>query len=358
LKWSAKLGRFAGIDVYVHVTFLLLLGWVGMSTWAATQSPSAVVASLVLIVLLFLCVVLHEYGHALTARRFGIGTRSITLLPIGGLALLESMPRDPRQEIVVALAGPAVNFVIAAALYLLILVGGRPGSLLAIDPTTGNLLPTLLAANLMLAIFNLLPAFPMDGGRVLRAALALRMDRVSATRWAARVGLALPIALAVVGWHKNPSLILTAVFVWIGAGAEASAVEVDARLSHQPAGRAMITDFQTLAPDDTQSRAIDLTLAGTQKDFPVLDGARIAGVVTQPAILRGLRDLGTAGRVEAIMTPAQTAEVGTSLSQLLETVQSPETRLVCITRAGRLAGIVDLENISEYLRIQQALANR
>jgi CBS domain-containing protein len=184
------------------------------------------------------------------------------------------------------------------------------------------------------------------------------MDRVSATRWAARVGQALAIGLAVVGWQYNPFLILIAVFVWIGAGAEASAVEVDARLSHQPAGRAMITDFQTLAPDDTLARAIDLTLAGTQKDFPVLDGARIAGVVTQPAILRGLRDLGTAGRVEAIMSPAQTAEVCTSLSQLLETVQSPETRLVCITRAGRLAGIVDLENISEYLRIQQALANR
>jgi Zn-dependent protease len=234
LKWSAKLGRFAGIDVYVHVTFLLLLAWIAFSTWTETGSPAAVAASLVLILLLFLCVVLHEYGHALTARRFGIGTRSITLLPIGGVALLRAMPRDPWQEILVALAGPAVNVVIAAGLFLLMVIGSRPGSLLAFDPVTGSLLPTLLTANLVLALFNLLPAFPMDGGRVLRAGLALRMDRVSATRIAARVGRLLALGLAVFGWFYSPILLLIAVFVWIGAGAEADAVETAARRDPPP----------------------------------------------------------------------------------------------------------------------------
>ena len=229
MKWSAKLGRFAGIDVYVHATFLLLLLWIGMSAWAHTGSPAAVAASLGLVVLLFLCVVLHEYGHALTARRFGIGTRSITVLPIGGLALLETMPRDPWQEIIVALAGPAVNLVIAAGLFLLVVIGTRPGSLLAFDPVTGSLLPTLLTANLMLALFNLLPAFPMDGGRVLRAALALRMDRVRATRIAARVGQLLAVGLAVLGWFQSPILLIIAVFVWIGAGAELNAAEAEAK---------------------------------------------------------------------------------------------------------------------------------
>ncbi len=358
MRWSARLGRFAGIDVNVHVSFLLLLVWVAYLYWTETGTVAGVISGLVLILLLFFCVVLHEYGHALTARRFGIGTRSITLLPIGGLALLESMPTDPRQEIIVALAGPAVNFAIAAGLFAVLAVAGQPGGLIAVDPASEGLLHTLLAANLMLGLFNLLPAFPMDGGRVLRAALALRLDRVRATRLAAQVGQVLAVGLGIVGLMGNPFLILIAVFVWIGAGSEAGAVEVDSRLSRQPAGRAMITEFHTLAPDDPLSRAVDLTLSGTQKDFPVLDGERIAGVLTQSATLRGLRDLGPGGAVAKVMVPAPTADVGTSLATLLATARSAEARLVCITRAGRLAGIVDLENIAEYLRIQQALAGR
>ena len=300
---------------------------------------------------------LHEYGHALTARRFGIGTRSITLLPIGGLALLESMPKDPRQEIVVALAGPAVNLAIAAILYLVLQAGARPGALFALDAGR-RAAAQLFAANLLLAAFNLLPAFPMDGGRVLRALLAMRMERVRATRIAARVGQALAVGLALLGLIGNPMLILIAAFVWIGAGAEAGAVEVDDRLGGQPAGRAMITDFRTVAPGDPLSRAVDLTLAGSQKDFPVLDGDRLAGVLTQAAILRGLRDLGPQGQVGQVMAQAPTADVGASLAALLETARASDTRLVCITRGGRLAGIVDLDNIAEYLRIQQALAGR
>jgi Zn-dependent protease/CBS domain-containing protein len=356
---SARIGRFAGIDVYVHFTFPLLLVWVAVIYWNQTHTVAGVVSGLALILSLFICVVLHEYGHALTARRFGIGTRSITLLPIGGVALLESMPRDPRQEIVVALAGPAVNVAIAVVLYLLLRIGSQPGALFGLDPGREALLPSLLAANVMLVVFNLLPAFPMDGGRVLRALLAMRMDRVRATRVAARVGQVLALGLGLLGLvGGNPFLVLVAVFVWFGAGSEAGAVEVDARLGKQAAGRAMITDFRTLAPDDPLSHAVDLTLAGSQKDFPVVEGDRLAGVATQAAILRGLRDIGPQGLVEQVMAPAQTADVGAPLVELLQRVRASDTRLVCITRAGRLAGIVDLDNISEFLRIQQALAGR
>jgi Zn-dependent protease len=358
MKWSARLGRFAGIDVYVHVTFILLLAWVAWNYWAATGTLAGVGAEIALVMLLFLCVLLHEYGHALTARRFGIGTRSITLLPIGGLALLERMPKEPRQEILVALAGPAVNLAIAALLYLAILATGHTGAALRL--VSAGLLPTLLAANLMLAVFNLLPAFPMDGGRVLRAALATRMDRVRATWLAARIGQGLAVGFALLGLMGNPVLLLIAVFVWIGAGAEAAAVAVDDSLARQPAGRAMITHFRTLAPGDPLSHAVDLTLSGTQKDFPVLDGERIAGVLAQPQLLRALRDLGAGGRVEQAMAPARTADIATPLSELLGAVQDPVappgSRLVCVTRAGRLAGIVDLDNIAEFLRIRRALA--
>ena len=217
MKWSAKLGRYAGIDVFIHATFPLLLLWFGYVAWVQTGSVAGVINALTLILLLFLCVLLHEYGHALTARRFGIGTRSITLLPIGGLALLETMPKDPRQEILVALAGPAVNLVIAAFLYLILAFTSRPGALLSIDPVSMGIFEGLLAANLLLAVFNLLPAFPMNGGRVLRALLALLMDRVRATRIAAIVGQVLAVGLGIWGLMGNPFMILIAAFVWIGA---------------------------------------------------------------------------------------------------------------------------------------------
>jgi stage IV sporulation protein FB len=178
-------------------------------------------------------VTLHEYGHALTARRFGIRTRHITLLPIGGVALLESMPKDPRQEIIVALAGPAVNVAIALFLFLILEITSQPGSLMNLNLGRGAILPTLLSANLILALFNLLPAFPMDGGRVLRAVLSMRMDRVRATNTAALVGRALAVILGFLGLTGNPFLVLIAVFVWIGAGAEARDVAVNARLSHK-----------------------------------------------------------------------------------------------------------------------------
>ncbi len=354
MKWSAKLGRFAGIDVYVHVTFLALLAYFGFIYWSQTGTIAGVATGLSLIILLFLCVILHEYGHALTARRYGIGTRHITLLPIGGIATLDRMPRDPRQEIVVALAGPAVNLAIAALLYLLIRTGPSAAALEG-AMSWRTLLPTLLFANLVLAIFNLLPAFPMDGGRVLRAVLSFRMDRVRATRAAAAVGQALAILLGFLGLAGNPFLVLIAVFVWIGAASEAGAVETDARLAHQPAARAMITDFRTIGPAEPLSRAVDLTLAGSQRDFPVVEDGRVLGLLTQGAILRGLRDHGAAAPAGGAMQPALTADVTATLAELLEEIQSADSRLVCVLANGRLAGIVDLDNIAEYLRIQAAL---
>jgi Zn-dependent protease len=359
MKWSAKLGTFAGIDVFVHVTFLALLAYFALVYWTQTGTLVGVLTGLALIVMLFGCVLLHEFGHALTARRFGIRTKYITLLPIGGLAMLESMPKDPRQEIIVALAGPAVNIAIAAVVLALIAISGQAGSLLALDIGRIGFLESLLAANLILAIFNMLPAFPMDGGRVLRAALSLRMDRVRATRLAASIGRALAVGFGFLGLAGNPFLILIAVFVWIGAGAEASAVELDERLADQPASRAMITDFHVIDPQAPLARAIDLTLAGTQKDFPVqaADGA-VVGVLTQAAILRGLRDLGAEGRVGQVMRPARSAGPDAPLAVLLADLQENEDRLVCITRGGRLVGIVDLENISEFLRIRAALSGR
>ena len=225
MKWSMRLGSLAGIAVYVHATFLILLLWIALSYWRSEQNLQAVVQGVVFILALFGCVVLHELGHALTARHFGIQTRDIILLPIGGVASLEKMPDDPKEEILVALAGPAVNVVIAGLIWLFLsLQHPVPLDLSAL--LKGNMLQQLLVVNLFLAAFNLLPAFPMDGGRILRAVLALRMDHIAATRMAASVGQAFALWLGLVGLLYNPFLLFIALFVWIGAMAEAGTEEI------------------------------------------------------------------------------------------------------------------------------------
>jgi len=219
---SWRLGRIAGIDVYVHATFLILLAYVALPALLPGGSLASAADGIALVLMVFTFVVLHELGHDLVARRFGIATRDITLLPIGGVSRLERMPDDPRQELLVALAGPAVNAILAAALYLC----GRALGSDAIDGRSmweGGLLARLFWVNVSLAAFNLLPAFPMDGGRVFRSLLSLRMDRVKATQIAARTGQVVAVLLAFVGLFENPFLLLIALFVWMGATQEASA---------------------------------------------------------------------------------------------------------------------------------------
>lgn len=356
MKWSWKIGRLAGIDVYIHATFLLLIAWFGFNYWLLEGSLAAVISGVGFILVLFGCVVLHELGHALTARRYGIKTRHIVLLPIGGIASMEKMPDDPGQEIRVALAGPAVNLAIAFLLWLILLAGNGQLSAGQLGIAGGSFLQRLLLVNIILAVFNLLPAFPMDGGRVLRAALALRMDHGQATRIAAVVGQGLAIGLGFLGLLYNPFLILIALFVWIGAGAEAGAEQMKSTLSGAPVGRAMLTQFETLSPDDSLGHAIELTLAGTQKDFPVLAEGRAVGVLGQRDLLQGLREYGELGRIDMVMQrDVQSADIAEPLQQVLERLQSCNCRLLAVTDAGKLAGIVDIDNVMELLKILSAL---
>lgn len=216
MKGSWKLGRFAGVDAYVHWTFGLLVAWAGWSAWQGAGSVLAVMLGLAFLFAVFGSVLLHELGHALVARRYGVRTHNIVLTPIGGMANLDGIPAAPRAELAIALAGPAVNVVIAAGLALLSAMGFGLGF---------GLMSALMWANISLALFNLIPAFPMDGGRALRAWLATRMGKRAATGVAVSLGKVIAIAMAIVGLFTNPMLLLVAVFVWFAGSAESRAVE-------------------------------------------------------------------------------------------------------------------------------------
>jgi len=356
MKWSIKLFRFSGIVVSVHFTFLLLLAWFAYSYWVTTGNITAVFSGVGFILTLFICVLLHEFGHALTAQRYGIQTRSITLLPIGGVAQLDKLPDDPHQEIRVALAGPSVNIVIAIILWLWLTLTQGPISLDQLDITTDSFLMKLMIVNIFLALFNLLPAFPMDGGRVLRAWLALHVDHAQATKTAAVIGQSLALVMGVLGFLYNPLLLFIALFVWIGAAAEAGAEQIKLVLSRIPISRAMLSDFQILAPGDTLSHAVDLTLAGSQKDFPILENGQLIGVVTQADLIDGLRRYGENHLVEKIMQHnVPMVDVNEHLERVTEQLENSECRLVGVTREGQLVGILNIDNVMELLQFYRAI---
>ena len=359
MKWSWKLIRIAGIDVYVHATFFILIVWIGLSYWQMEESLTAVIQGIGFVLALFTCVVLHEFGHALTARRYGIHTRHITLLPIGGIAALERMPEDPKQEIAVALAGPAVNFAIAFGLWLWLLVSNELVPVDQLSLTGGPFLERLMLLNVVLAVFNLLPAFPMDGGRVLRAVLAMRMEHAEATRQAAGIGQGLALWLGFMGLFYNPFLIIIALFIWIGAAAEAGTAQIKSTLSGTTVGRAMLTDFQVLSPDEPLSRVIELTLSGSQKDFPVLLNKVVVGVLTQSDLLKGLQLRGQQAQVgDWMQKEVQNADINEPLEKVLERLQNCHCRLLTVTESDQLKGIINLDNIMELIRIQTALRER
>jgi Zn-dependent protease/CBS domain-containing protein len=359
MKWSLKIGRFAGIDVYMHLTFLLLLVWVGLIHWRQGQSLPAVAAGIVFILALFACVTLHEFGHALTARRYGIRTRDIILLPIGGVARLERMPDRPLQELWVALAGPAVNVVLAAVLFLWLAVFSRGAPWAELSWTGGPLLARLLAANLFLALFNLLPAFPMDGGRVLRALLATRLDYAKATQVAAGVGQAMAFGFGFLGLAGNPMLLFIAFFIWIGAAQEAGLAQMRSALSGIPVARAMLTDYRTLTPEDSLEHAVGLTLAGSQKDFPVTANGHVAGVLRQSDLMAALARNAGPLRVGEVM---QRDVVLVDAHDMLDTAFLRLKDCACsslpVTRDDRLVGLLTMENLGEFMRIQAARDRR
>ena len=357
MKWQWRIGRFFGIDVYMHATFLLLIGWVGISYWLEQKNVTAVLAGIGFILMLFLFVVMHEYGHALTARKYGIKTRDITLYPIGGVARLERMPEKPLEELWVALAGPAVNVVLAVILFGWLLLTDTFEPLSGLSITSGPLVERLAVVNLWLVLFNLIPAFPMDGGRVLRALLAMRMDYVKATQTAANVGQGLAFLFGLIGLFIDPFLLFIAFFVWIGASQEASMVQMKNSISGIPVTRAMLTDFKTLSPGDTLAQAVALLLAGSQHDFPVVDArGQVAGILERDRFVAALAQHGQSARVmDYVRNDLPPVDSHDMVENALQRLQESGARTLPVMHDGQFVGLITAENITEFLMIRSAL---
>ncbi|MFO1082958.1 MAG: site-2 protease family protein [Reyranellaceae bacterium] len=357
MGWSLSLGRFADTEVRIHFTFLLLVAWFGIAA-ALQGGPAAGLSAVVFILAIFGCVVLHEYGHVLTARHFGIATRDITLLPIGGVASAERMPERPGQELLVALAGPAVNGAIAVV--LIVAFGADLDPKLGIDAVDNpkvDFATRLAVANVMLGLFNLIPAFPMDGGRVLRALLSLRLDRVRATRIAAQIGQALAFALGFLGLFGNPILVFVALFIFLAASQETYATELEDAAKDATVQAATITAFSALGVQSTVSQAVERLLSSSQREFPVTDGrGRLNGVLTREGMIRALSERGPDTPVVEVMERDVTvvshrAPLGEAVAKL----QGSRQPLVgVVDDEDRVVGIVTLENLAEYLMVAQA----
>lgn len=356
MGWSFSIGSVSGIRIRIHVTFLLLLVLLGASFWQ--QGGMAAAANgLAYILLLFLCVVLHEFGHILTARRFGAETVDVVLLPIGGVARMKSIPEQPGQELAVALAGPFVNLLIAAVLVYVVgaerLTGGiaQPGANLAV-------LPQLALANLFLALFNLIPAFPMDGGRALRALLSYRLGRGAATALATRIGHGLAIGFGIFGFMVgNPLLILVAAFVYFGASLENQDTQVRQMARQRSVDDAMITQFTSLPVGSRIADAVGLLIHSTQHDIPVTDGlGKVIGLLTRNQILRALHDHGGALPVEeAMLSEVPTVSSHADLGEALRLMDERQFPTVVVTdAAGHPVGMVTLENLGQMLLLERS----
>lgn len=341
VKWSFQIARVAGIDVKIHATFLLLLVWLGFGYYES-GGMGAVIAGLAFILLLFACVVLHEFGHALAARAYGIRTPDITLLPIGGVARLERIPEKPSQELVVALAGPAVNVVIAFGLYVVLGKFFDLGDLASVEDQRGNLLTKLLAVNVMLVVFNLIPAFPMDGGRILRALLATRIKHARATRIAAGIGQAVAILLGILGLLGNPVLLFIAVFVFFGAQQEAAYATLKESMEETSVAQIMETPPPLLNPAMTVLEAARVAMSQPASSYPLVDAQlRFLGLVPASDLAAAMAEEGGFGIGRLARTDFAPLPADLSLAAARDqSARSVYDLLPVINAGGQLVGVV------------------
>ncbi len=358
MRWSFKLGKIFGIHFNIHATFFLLLFFIFFSALSKRGAADAMLAVL-FICAVFACVLIHELSHSLIARRFGKEAKSITLLPIGGVATLEEMPEKPSQEIAMSIIGPFINLVIAGILY--IFIGHWTGI------SAPNLYPDsaraffagLIGVNIILAIFNLIPAFPMDGGRVLRGILAFKMDYVRATSIAVFIGQAVAMFFIFYGIFFNWWLALIGIFLYMGAGSEKQHVMLRNVLQRIPTREVMATDFRSLRPDEPLSRSLEHVYHGCQQDFPVAGERGIEGILTRMDIISAIHDKGVDIPVSEVMDrDFISVYPQTPLDEVYRELLSGHKTAASVLEGKQLRGMISLDGISRYIMIQAALRGR
>jgi Zn-dependent protease len=351
MQWSITIGRIGGTAIRLHLTFIIFLLWIFISSYQAEGYLSAR-TSLAFILLVFACVVAHEFGHILMARHFGIKTPDVTLWPIGGVANMERIPEDPWQELPVALAGPLVNVVIAG---LLVAFGHLAASdFQAIDLNTAPLVPRLALVNITLVIFNLVPAFPMDGGRVLRALLAMKLGPQRATEIAARLGQVFAFVFVGLGLFYNPVLVLIGMFIFIAGASELQAGQLHRVLEGLRASDCLGQPVQTLAPDLTLAGAVDLLLGSSQASYPVVDANDVPrGQIDRADLSDILKNFDAATPVSKIMRPARIVQASAKLEDAIKDMNdmrhAPE---IIVDGQGRMLGMLTLQNIAEIVLVR------
>lgn len=358
-SWSIPVGRLFGVEVRVHLWFFFLLVFV-WGTQANTQDPTTVLRGLGLVGIIFGSVILHELGHALAMRGSGIPVKNIVLLPIGGITMLDeaqAMP-DPlnawKQDVRIAVAGPLVSFTVAgiSALILLIAAPGISWTARPLTPDLNALLRSIVLVNFYLALFNLLPAYPLDGGRVLRAFFCRQMDMVQATQRAVRIGHVFSTLFMMVGiLTTNWWLVMVGFFLWFGAQLEERSAVFQSVLRSVRLEEVMLTDFATLSPADTLEDALEKAVHTLQDDFPVVRGSDMVGVISRQKILEALRAEGN-GYVQAVMNRIfEVAAKQESLASAFRKLSARNLSIIPVVDEQHLIGIVTLQNLMHSMAL-------
>jgi len=356
MNYKLYIGKISGIKIFIHWTFALLIAWIVYNDVKAGLGTTEILWSVAFVLSIFVCVTLHELGHSLTAQRYHIKTRDITLLPIGGVASLESIPEKPKEELFVALAGPLVNIVIALVLLPFIYLPELTDAFRGLSKVGGsNFLFSLLSVNLTLAVFNMIPAFPMDGGRVLRALLSYKMDRVKATQIAATIGQVIALGFIILGFYGNPFLAFIGVFIFLGARGEAKQVKNRAFISGVTIQQVMMREVPSLEANITIREAAQQLLHGQNKNFVVVTHNQPVGTLSHSEIIKALAEQGEQSLVENAMDKELIyLDAGLSLEEGLKKMQLTRKPLALVTSGQALIGVVDAQNIAEYLLIKKA----
>lgn len=360
MRANLNLCSISGIKIKIHWTFFFLIVWIIFIELKRGGSTENILFNIVFVLAVFLCVVLHELGHALTAKRFGINTKKITLLPIGGMASLDSLPESPKQELLVVIAGPLVNVIIALLLLIIVpvqeymyLYFTEPFETL-MSFTLQNFLFYLFVVNIGLVLFNIIPAFPMDGGRILRALLAMRMNRVKATQIASSIGQFIAVLFLLIGLLYNPFLIFIALFIFLGAYSENQMVQHLAVLKGHTVEEAMMINITTFTPKDSIDIVVNKIISSTENNFVVLENHTVVGLLYHQDILEHsnknilVKDIMTVNFITLKSTD--------DLKKAYRIIYSKRKQFFPVVEDGKLLGAIDAVNLNEYILLQAKLA--